>query len=484
MLPARRTAVRALALPLLLVTAIVLQTQAADAGYGGPFRRHGRTALSAALKASQGKPRPVVSPSPTPSASASPSAAPAPSPTSTPVTVTDSTTGQAFTIGVTHTRFTADSWNDPAAVSRAKAVLGGSVTLQNQHLMGFGADNPEPSDGVYDFGVLDERMDLIRSSGGTPVITLCCSPDWMKGGTPGSTDWSTLEVAPLPSHYADYAKLAETVARRYPWVKRYQVWNELKGFWNGSLNRWDYEGYTSLYNQVYDRLKAVDPTIQVGGPYVVMDTWSKASVMSNPSSLAGPWGVVDQRSLDVLTYWLSHAHGADFVVVDAALKTRDAGMTTDAVTAVGKFTAVASWLRARTTLPIWFGEYYVDHGSTTLTDASHAALHALAVLRMVQGGANAALQWSPQYDAGDPYPALWTSTATSTGGQRLPLADVDASLRQVLSGTPAASPLTDVAPGVVTYRSSTGLLAVNATDVAVVIGTTTVPANGVVVLPV
>ena len=34
-------------------------------------------------------------------------------------------------------------------------------------------------------------------TGGTPVITLCCAPDWMKGGEPGFTNWSRLEVAGL-----------------------------------------------------------------------------------------------------------------------------------------------------------------------------------------------------------------------------------------------------------------------------------------------
>ena len=80
------------------------------------------------------------------------------------------------------------------------------------------------------------------------MITLCCAPDWMKGGEPGFTNWSTLEVArvyighshhsprrteeikddifdllshvftfqvaPLPEHYLDFANLAGKVAER------------------------------------------------------------------------------------------------------------------------------------------------------------------------------------------------------------------------------------------------------------------------------
>jgi hypothetical protein len=76
--------------------------------------------------------------------------------------------------------------------------------------------------------ILDSRIALIRRTGGTPVTTLCCVPDWMKGGRPGTTDWSKLEVAPAPGHYADFAALAATIARRYPFVRHFLflVWNE------------------------------------------------------------------------------------------------------------------------------------------------------------------------------------------------------------------------------------------------------------------
>ena len=47
-------------------------------------------------------------------------------------------------------------------------------------------------------------------------------------------------------------------AKRYPNVKHYMVWNEFKGFWDPANNRWDAEGYTELYNEIYVALKAVD----------------------------------------------------------------------------------------------------------------------------------------------------------------------------------------------------------------------------------
>ena len=93
---------------------------------------------------------------------------------------------------------------------------------QNQHIMGWGGGNPEPSPGEYDWESLDRRVDLMRRTGARMVITLCCAPDWMKGGEPGETDWSNLEVAPLPEHYGDFAELCAKVAERYPDVEAFQ----------------------------------------------------------------------------------------------------------------------------------------------------------------------------------------------------------------------------------------------------------------------
>src|SRR5690606_19338400 len=112
--------------------------------------------------------------------------------------------------------YSIDEWSHPEASASARAVLSATATYQNQHIYGWGAMNPEPSPGQFDWSSLDRRMELIRSTGGTPVITLCCAPDWMKGGRPGETDWARLHEAPDREHYDDFAALAAAVARRYP----------------------------------------------------------------------------------------------------------------------------------------------------------------------------------------------------------------------------------------------------------------------------
>jgi hypothetical protein len=331
-------------------------------------------------------------------------------------------------LGVTHTQYSLDSWGNAAAVAAGKSLLSASSVYQNQHIMGWGADNPEPSPGAYNWSSLDARLQLIRSTGGTPVITLCCAPDWMKGGSAGSTDWSQLEVAPQPAHYADFAALAQAVARRYPDVTRYQVWNELKGFWNAGANRWDYEGYTAFYNQVYDALKAVSPAIQVGGPYAIMDNnpgHQGSSNFGNPR-LSGAYGSIDPRVLDILTYWLANKHGGDFIVVD--------GLTTvngDPFASTQGFADVTSWIRGKTGLPVWWAEWYATPwGGAEYSDAQQNAVLTDALVHLARGGASAALRWQPQAAPGRDDESLWTDTRLAGGGQPFPFFYASQAIKQ------------------------------------------------------
>jgi Glycosyl hydrolases family 39 len=368
-----------------------------------------------------------------------------------------------FAVGVTHSQHSIDAWGDVQAQARARAVLSATATYQNQHIFGWGALNPEPSPGEYDWSSLDRRMELIRATGSTPVITLCCAPDWMKGGRAGETDWRRLAEAPTPQHYADFAALAAAVARRYPDVRYFLVWNELKGFWNQAQNRWDYEAYTRLYNRVYDALKAVDPTLRVGGPYVTFDVWHDQHAGGHPSDLSGACGVVDQRSLDVLEYWLEHKQGADFVAIDASSSTRDDGQVVPAATAVQTFDALTRWVRQRTSLPVWWSEFHVGQGEPgeqqQLTAKSVAAL-----LRMATGGAAVALIWQPQLardpDAPGP-PALWTSTEHPGGGQPLGYAEAIARMQSVLADLSGFEPVSWPRPDVGVLHGRQALLLVN-----------------------
>jgi hypothetical protein len=330
-------------------------------------------------------------------------------------------------VGTTHENNDADSWHNAGSVASAKQVLQSSVTYQNQHIMGFGASDPEPYKGHYSLESLDQRVQLMRSTHAQMVITLCGAPGWMRPSG-YMDDWRYIEVAPDPSHVQDFAQLSAVIAARYPDVKYFQVWNELKGMWSDApgasasarnQNRWDYERYMTLYNAVYDAVKKVRPDALIGGPYVPMDSDGNRSQMSNP----GPsysWGTVDQRGLDVITYWLKHKHGGDFVAMDGWALNNDNVTNTDAFGMVQKFADINNWVRKQTNLPIWWSEWYVDdptvsHGSLNY----YNALQSTALANMLTSGGSTALQWQPQ---GDKYgysysEGLFTDTNMANGGK-------------------------------------------------------------------
>lgn len=340
-----------------------------------------------------------------------------------------------FATGVTHTQYSLDAWGDAASITSAKKLLTACCVYQNQHIMGWGADNPEPSPGVYQWASLDKRVALIRSMKATPVLTLCGAPDWMKGGASGKTDWSKLEAAPLPAHYADFAALAATVARRYPDVLHFQVWNEMKGLWDAHANNWDYRAYTDLYNAVYDALKSVNPKIQVGGPYLVIE---------GTGTNKGDWSTqtpITPRQWDVLNYWLAHKHGADFIVLDRGLiDYHDHTSYTNAekMALTHTFGDVVRQIRAKTNLPVWWAEFYGAPAQPP-DDAYLAAQYASIFKGMIEAGTSVALLWSPQKS--DVAHALFTDTRKPGGGQPLPLFAVYKTLHD------------DFGPGTKLYRA-------------------------------
>ncbi|PIM72352.1 xylan 1,4-beta-xylosidase [Streptomyces sp. JV178] len=335
--------------------------------------------------------------------------------------------------GFTHTQFSADE-GSRAAVERVEKRLAERPLPQIQHIMGWGAGNPEPVEGRYDFEEMDRRVDFVRATGGTPVVTLCCAPDWMKGGESGTgdTDWSqsALETAPEPEHFQDFADLAATVARRYPDVRHFIVWNEFKGFWNNAEARWDYEGYTRLYNLVYKALKKVDKDIMVGGPYLVMDSLDPRQKQDASTSLKGPWGAMDQRILDAFDYWDKNRAGADFVVVDGSSYTADDELLPNEFAATEKFTAVSEWVRRRAPgLPLWWAEYYVEPADANddrhgWSETRRVAVQAAGLIGMAKGGATSAFYWNPEEKSGECPGCLWTPTDTSGGGRALPMYDL------------------------------------------------------------
>ncbi|MEV1022678.1 xylan 1,4-beta-xylosidase [Streptomyces sp. NPDC050264] len=342
--------------------------------------------------------------------------------------------------GFTHTEHSADEGSD-VATERAEKLLGERPMPQNEALMGWGADNPEPAKGRYDFEDMDRRIEFIRKSSGTPVVTLCCAPDWMKGGRAGvdNTNWSqaNLEKAPDPDHFQDFANLAATVAKRYPDVRHFIVWNELKGFWNDGQGRWDYEGYTKLYNLVYKALKKVDKDIMVGGPYLVMDSLDPKQTDGASDVVKGAWGRLDQRIVDAFAYWNKNKAGADFVVVDGSSYTNDDEPLPDEFKATDKFTDVSRWIERQTgNLPLWWAEYYVEPADRNdarkgWSEPHRVAVQAAGLMAMARGGVTSGFYWNPETLKGSSCAGcMWRPTDRDSGGGALPMYDLVATFNE------------------------------------------------------
>jgi hypothetical protein len=354
--------------------------------------------------------------------------------------------------------------NDPGAVNSVKSLIGQGLQFENTPIMAWGAPDPwpvpsqpEPSD----WGYLDGRLQLILQSGGIPVITLSEAPWWMKGQLEpdGSTrllqpsdEWSNIAYSSriLDNKMGAWLHLVQRVAERYmvaPYNVRYfQVWNELKGYYNPITNAYDYttspgdpggpnatHGYTYMYNLVYDRLTQVArslgiPTdsIKIGGPYVVMDTWG-SKYQSTLSNLSKAYGTYDQRSLDVVLYWLQHKAGAGFITLDSSNSNRDNINLVDPFVAADKFGDMVVWIRSldnarypgAATLPTWLAEWYAMPYGNTADDQYDDAIKSYTVIKFLKAGGSVALLWGGLSN-GPSDTGLWTPTTAAAGGQPLP----------------------------------------------------------------
>ncbi len=374
-----------------------------------------------------------------------------------------------FSTGMTYSDASLDAGasGDATAIYNADALIAGSMDLQNTHIMGWGMPDPWPdpsTPGPTDWTALDGRMQSIVAMGGTPVITLDEAPWWMKGQlqADGSTKLLTADdewngTLPYSSRILDdkmssWLQLVQAVAERYmvaPYnVRDFQVWNELKGYYDPAQNDWDMDtsagdpaqpvarhGYTYMYNQVYKVLMRTatalgipDGSIMVGGPYIFLDHWEKPSQESNPSKLVEPYGTIDQRDLDVVQYWLQHKIGAGFITLDSSTENRGTGrVIPDPFTASDIYADMVTWVRSldnskypgAATLPIWFAEWYASpHMDNTSADYDDA-VKAYAMIKFLEAGGSTALIWST---SGDNWAdkGVWTSTQYVGGGQPEP----------------------------------------------------------------
>jgi hypothetical protein len=113
----------------------------------------------------------------------------------------------------------------------------------------------DPADPAYNWGKNDAVLDGLRSHGIAVVVQLVGTPGWANGKQPSNF---------APTTAATFGAFATAVARRYPWIKRWLIWNE------PNQVRWLRPTSPVIYtirllNPAYAAIHAAIPGAQVAG---------------------------------------------------------------------------------------------------------------------------------------------------------------------------------------------------------------------------
>lgn len=293
------------------------------------------------------------------------SAPPPPPPAGNTVTISNTNTI------VSNTRLGMTSVHNQIRNTTTKNLLATAAYIQNQHLIGFGsATNPQPGAGAaYNWSFLDSTFGYPTATTGyfsvapERCLTLCGCPPHMRSPKTG-LPWDPMGVRsgtqltslsdyspPHSSWFQEFADLCAAAAARYPHIKYFQVWNELKNFYfstqytgsnlvptgsglpagPGGGNRWWFEGYTAMFNKIYVAIKAVRPDAMIGGPYAVLRSFSwdpsnDSQYWANdafPYSFDKAWGYADKKELAVFEYFIKNCSGCDLITSDIKNLTND-----------------------------------------------------------------------------------------------------------------------------------------------------------------
>jgi hypothetical protein len=113
----------------------------------------------------------------------------------------------------------------------------------------------DPSDAAYDWTIADPVLAGLREHGIEVVLQLVGTPAWANGGKASN-------YAPTTS--APFGAFASAAAKKYPWVKRWVIWNE------PNQVRWLRPTTAPIYtvrllNPAYAAIHAVIKSVQVAG---------------------------------------------------------------------------------------------------------------------------------------------------------------------------------------------------------------------------
>ncbi|PVM90787.1 GH39 family glycosyl hydrolase [Caulobacter endophyticus] len=240
---------------------------------------------------------------------------------------------------------------------------------------------------VYDWTKLDQLYDHLLAMGLKPFIELGFTPEamktsdltifWWKGNTshPQFTPWAHLIDA-----FVTHLRKRYGEAEVRTWF--FEVWNEpnLDGFWEKA----DQKVYFDLYALTSKTIKAIDPTLRVGGPATAGAAWV-------PEFLA--YCKAKGAAVDFVT---THTYGVEGGFLDENGK-EDTKLSANPDAVIGDVRKVRAEIEASAFpgLPLYFTEWSTSYTPRDpVHDSYHSAAYILAKLKGVKGIVQGMSYWT------------------------------------------------------------------------------------------
>lgn len=246
-------------------------------------------------------------------------------------------------------------------------------------------DNGRP---VYDFSEVDAIYAAVLRAGMKPFVEISFMPRalatgrttifyWKANGSPPEDygKWTGLVTAFIRNLESRFGK-----SEVESW--RFEVWNEpnLDGFWTHG----DEQSYFHLYDVTARAIKAVDPTLPVGGPATAGAAWIP-QFLAHTRAAGSPVDFITTHTYGVRSGFLD-AKGQS----DNELST-DPGAIVDDVVEVRRQVTAAG----RPTIPVYFTEWSTSYSPRDpIHDAYLSAPYILEKLKKVEGVVQAMSYWT------------------------------------------------------------------------------------------
>ena len=240
---------------------------------------------------------------------------------------------------------------------------------------------------VYDWTKIDYLYDKLLGMGIKPFVELGFTPEAMKTSDNSIFYWKGNTSHPKPELWAGLVDaFVRHVQQRYgkeevrTWF--FEVWNEpnLDGFWEKA----DQKAYFDLYDLTSKTIKAIDPTLRVGGPATAGAAWV-------PEFLAHT-----QKSGAAVDFIATHTYGVDGGFLDENGQ-GDQKLSPSPDGIVGDVRKVRKEIEASylPKLPLYFTEWSTSYNPRDLVHDSYmSAAYILSKLKATEGIAQGMSYWT------------------------------------------------------------------------------------------